>query len=79
VDSKVIGENTAGVVYRNLVQSIKLENGENIFRFCYYMINFDDTEPKWNFNRSALMVNNRELMELLNKMKEKGWINIIFI
>lgn len=81
VDSRVIDENTAGVVYRNLVQKIRLEDGNEVFRFCYYKINFDDEEPKWTFSRSALMVNEEELKELLNKMKEKEWINtnIIFI
>ena len=60
---------------------ILLENREEVFRFCYYKINLDDMEPKWTFSRYKLMVNNREFKELLNKIKEKGWINtnIIFI
>ena len=74
VDSRVIDENTKGRVYKNLVQQITLEDGEEVFRFCYYVIDLDDTEPKWTFSRFALMVNNRELKELLNKMIEKGWI-----
>jgi len=40
------------------------------------MINFDDEEPKWIFSRYALMLNEKELKELLNKMNEKGWLNI---
>jgi len=80
VDSRAIDENTTGVVYRNLVQQIKLEDGEEVFRFCYYKINLDDTEPKWMFSRYALMINNREFKVLLNKMREKGWItpSIVF-
>jgi len=80
-DSQVIDENTTGIVYRYLVQKIRLEDGNEEFRFCYYMINFDDEEPKWMFSRYALMLNEKELKELLNKMNEKGWINtnIIFI
>lgn len=79
VDSQIIDENTTGVIYRNLVQQIKLENGEYVFRFCYYRIDLDDTEPKWMFSRYALIVNEREFKELLNKMREKGWIQISII
>ncbi|MBA7530304.1 hypothetical protein ES705_22507 [subsurface metagenome] len=78
-DSQIIDENITGIVYRYLVQKILLENGEEVFRFCYYVINFNDTEPKWMFSKNALMVLEKELKELLNKMKEKGWINITFI
>jgi len=78
VDSHVIDESTTGIVYKNLVQKIRLEDGREVFRFCYYTINFDDGKPKWMFSWHALMVNDRELKELLNKMKEKGWINIFF-
>jgi len=39
----------------------------------------DDTEPKWMFSRYALIVNEREFKELLNKMREKGWIQISII
>lgn len=76
VDSQDIDDNTKGTVYRNLVQKIQLENGEEVFRFCYYMINLDVTEPNWSFSRYALMLNEKELKELLNKMNEKGWLNI---
>ena len=81
VDSKDIDENTKGIVYRNLVQQIKLDNEEVIFRFCYYRIDLDKENPIWLFSRYALMVNNREFKELLNKILEKGWIsaNILFI
>ncbi|KKN46940.1 hypothetical protein LCGC14_0668060 [marine sediment metagenome] len=78
VDSKVIDENTTDVVYKYLIQKISLENGEEVFRFCYYVINFDDTEPKWMFSKNALIVLEKEFKELLNKMNEKGWINITF-
>jgi len=79
MDSRVIDENIAGVVYRNLVQKIRLEDGIETFRFCYYKINFDDDEPKWKFSKNALIITEEELKELLNKMKEKGWININII
>ena len=75
-DSQVIDENTTGIVYRYLVQKIRLEDEIEVFRFCYYMINFADEEPKWIFSRYALMLNEKELKELLNKMNEKGWLNI---
>ncbi len=78
-DSQIIDEKTTGIVYRNLVQKIRLEDGKEVFRFCYYVINLDVTEPNWSFSRFTLMVNNRELRELLNKMKGKGWINTTFI
>ena len=78
-DSQIIDEKATGIVYRNLVQKIRLEDGNEVFRFCYYMINLDDEEPNWKYRQSALMLNNRELRELLNKMKEKGWINTTFI
>jgi len=77
-DSQIIDEKATGIVYRNLVQKIRLEDGNEVFRFCYYMINLDDEEPNWKYRQSALILNNRELRELLNKMKEKGWINITF-
>ena len=74
VDSQVIDENTTGIVYRYLVQKIRLEDGKENFRFCYYTINFDDDEPSWLFSKNPLMVLEEELKELLNKMIEKGWI-----
>jgi len=79
VDSKVIDENTTDVVYKYLIQKIRLEDGNEVFRLCYYVINFDDTEPKWMFSKNALIVLEKEFKELLNKMNEKGWINITFI
>ncbi|MBA7571833.1 hypothetical protein ES708_13602 [subsurface metagenome] len=78
-DSQLIDEKATGIVYRNLIQKIRLEDGNEVFRFCYSMINLDDEEPKWIYRQSALTLNNRELKELLNQMKEKGWINITFI
>ena len=74
VDSQVIDEHTKGIVYRYLVQKIRLEDDNEIFRFCYYSINFDDDDPKWTFRKNALMALEHEIKELLNKMIEKGWI-----
>ena len=79
VDSQNIDENTTGIIYRNLVQKIRLEDRKESIRFCYYWINLDDDEPKWMYSRYALVITDEELMELLNKMKEKGWISITFI
>jgi len=75
VDSRVIDKYTKGVVYKNLVQKIRLEDKKETIRFCYYWINFDDEEPKWMYSRQALVITEEELKELLNKMLEKGWIH----
>ena len=76
VDSHIIDENTQGVVYRYLVQKIRLEDEGEVFRFCYYTMNLDSEEPIWKFSKNALMVLENELKELLNKMREKGWIGL---
>lgn len=74
VDSQVIDENTTGKVYRNLAQLIKWEDGREDFRFCYYYINFSNDKPRWIFGQYALTLSKDGFIELLNKMKEKGWI-----
>jgi len=74
VDSQIIDENTTGKTYSNLVQKIKLEDGRGLFRFCYYYINFDNENPKWIFGQYALALLEKKYKELINKMKEKGWL-----
>ncbi len=74
VDSKIINERTTGKTYANLVQLIKLEDGRDLYRFCYYYINFDNDNPKWIFGQYALALLDKEYKELIRKMKEKGWI-----
>ncbi len=78
VDSQDIDKNTTGVIYRNMVQKIRLEDRKETIRFCYYWINLDDDEPKWMYSRYALVITEEELKELLNKMLEKGWIKMSF-
>ncbi len=75
VDSPDIDENTKGIVYKNMVQKIRLEDKKETIRFCYYWINLDDDEPKWMYSRQALVVTEEQFTELLNKMLEKGWIH----
>lgn len=75
VDSRVIDKNTRGIVYRNMVQKIRLDVRKETIRFCYYWINLDDDEPKWMYSRQALVVTEEEFKILLNKMLEKGWIH----
>ena len=74
VDSQIIDENTTSKTYANLVQKIRLVDGKFLFRFCYYYINFDNEQPKWIFGQYALALLEKEYKELINKMKEKGWI-----
>ena len=74
VDSQIIDENTTGKTYANLVQKIKLEDGRDLFRFCYYYINFNNEKPRWIFGQYALALLIKEYEELIRKMKEKGWI-----
>jgi len=74
VDSQIIDENTTGKTYSNLVQKIKLTDKRDLFRFCYYYINFDNEKPKWIFGQYALALLENKYKELINKMKEKGWI-----
>ena len=74
VDSQIIDENAAGKTYANLVQKIKLEDERDLFRFCYYYINFDNDKPRWIFGQYALAILIKEYEELIRKMKEKGWI-----
>ena len=74
VDSQVIDENAEGKTYANLVQLIKLEDGRDLFRFCYYYINFDNDKPRWIFGQYDLALLTKEYKELIRKMKEKGWI-----
>ncbi len=76
VDSRDIDENTTGVIYRNLVQKIRLEEHLETFRFCYYTINLDNDNPSWRYKQHALMVTEEQLKELFNKMIKKGWLNI---
>ena len=74
VDNQVIDEHTTGKTYCNLVQKIKLERGDECFRFCYYYINFDNDKPHWIFGQFAMTVLLKEYKEIIRKMKEKGWI-----
>lgn len=74
VDNPIIDENTTGKTYANLVQLIKLTDGRDLYRFCYYYINFDNENPKWIFGQYALALLEKTYKELVRKMKEKGWI-----
>ena len=71
---QIIDENTIGKVYKNLVQLIKWDDGREDFRFCYYYINFSNEKPFWIFGQYALSLSKKDFNELLDKMKEKGWI-----
>lgn len=72
VDSQNIDENATGKTYANLVQLIKLEDGRDLFRFCYYYINFNNEKPRWIFGQYALALLTKEYEELIRKMREKG-------
>ena len=76
VDTRVLDKNTTGKFYRNLVQKIiwNRDSEREHFRFCYYYINFDNDNPRWIFGQYAPTFSNEKLKELVNKMKEKGWI-----
>jgi hypothetical protein len=74
VDNPIIDENTTGKTYANLVQKINDTNGRLHYRFCYYYINFDNEKPRWIFGQYALSMLEKTYKELINKMKEKGWI-----
>ena len=68
IDNQIIDENTAGKTYVNLFQKIKLEDGRDLFRFCYYYINFDNDKPRWIFGQYALALLEKEYKELIRKM-----------
>jgi len=76
VDSRVIDENTTGKVYRNLVQKVIWNRNfdREYFRFCYYYINFSNEKPRWIFGQYAPTITKTQFEEIINKMKEKGWI-----
>lgn len=66
-----------GKFYKYLVQEIFYESNDILdkeFRFCYYYINFSNKKPHWIFGQYALTITKAEFKDLLNKMKEKGWI-----
>ncbi len=66
--------NPKGKFYKYLVQEILYDDGNKEFRFCYYYINFSNPKPYWIFGQYALTITKTELKELINMMKEKGWI-----
>jgi len=74
VDNKTINENSTGKNYINLVQKIKLSNGNEAFRFCYYYIQLDNDKPRWIFGQYALVLEMEEYNKIIEKMREKGWI-----
>ena len=74
LDNRFIDENTTNKVYKNLVQRITFEGKREEFRFCYYYMNLNNEKPKWIFGQYALTLSKEGLKELINKMKEKGWI-----
>lgn len=69
-----------GKVYKYLVQLILYEPNDVLgdikeeFRICYYMIDLKEEKPYWKFGQYALTITKAEFKDLLNKMKEKGWI-----
>jgi len=66
--------NLKGKFYKKLVQKILYDDKSLEFRFCYYYINFSNEKPHWIFGQYALSIPKAKFKELLNKMKEKGWI-----
>ena len=74
VDGQIIYGNKVTKLYKNLVQLIKWEDGREDFRFCYYYINFSSEKPRWIWGQYSLSISIKDFKELLDKMKEKGWM-----
>ncbi len=72
-DVGVIG-NAKNKIVKRLVQKIRLDNGKEIFRSCYYYIDLNEEKPRWVFGQYALMFTKEQYLEFDKKMKEKGWI-----
>ena len=72
--------NHRGKVYKYLAQLIEYEPNDILgeikeeLRICYYVIDFKKEKPYWVFGQYALTITIAEFKDLLNKIKEKGWI-----
>lgn len=55
------------------IQRIKLRKGGIEYRICYYTCDANDTHP--HFAQYAPIMNESDFSELINKAKEKGWLN----